>query len=460
MELWQYLLHHKKLVVSGAITLAVLLTLGMVLRARSGEAKYLTAVVQRGEITAVVQATGTINPLTTVPVGSYVSGTVEYIFADFNSRVRAGQVLAQLDPAIFDAQVIQARGNLENAQANLANLQASVAAQQAAISTNQANLARLQAALEYARANAARVADLTKQGILAQDQNDMTQSNLDQAEAQVRAAQAQLNQAKAQLEQTKAQVQQARAQVTVQTGVLKQAETNLRYTTILSPIDGTVVARNITVGQSVAASLQAPNVFTIAQDLKRMQVYAATDESDTGSIRIGAEATFQVDAFPTETFRGRVSAIRLNATIVQNVVTYNTIVDFDNPDEKLLPGETAYVTIPTGHATGVLKVPNAALRFTPEIPRRELERLYAEYKIPAQARTSHIGGWQVVWKLGAGKKLVPVPIKIGITDYSFTQLVEGNLEEGDTLATGQETAGNGSPEGQYSSAPRFGGPRR
>jgi len=460
MEIREYVRQHKKLVVIGAITLAVLLTLGMVMRARSGEVKYLTAGVQRGDITAVVQATGTINPLTTVPVGSYVSGTVKYIFADFNSRVEAGQVLAQLDPAIYEAQLMQAQGNLANAQANVANLEASVAAQGAAINTNQANLARLQAALDYARTNAARVADLTKQGILARDQNDMTQSNLDQAQAQVRAAQAQLNQSMAQLEQTRAQVRQARAQVTVQTGVLKAAETNLRYATILSPFDGTVVARNITVGQSVAASLQAPNVFTIAQDLKRMQVYAATDESDTGSIRIGAEATFQVDAFPTQAFKGRVSAIRLNATIVQNVVTYNTIIDFDNPDERLLPGETAYVTIPTGHVSDVVKVPNAALRFTPEMARVDLEKLYAQYKIPAQARTSHIGGWQVVWKLGADRKLQPVPIKVGITDYSFTQLVEGQLKDGDTLVTGQETFGNASTQGQFPGGPRFGGPRR
>lgn len=461
MLIGEFYQRHKKLVWLALIALVALLTAGMVIRARSGEAKYLTANVQRGDITAVVQATGTINPLTTVPVGSYVSGTVKYIFADFNSQVSAGQVLAQLDPAIYEAQLMQARGNLENAVANVHNLEASVLANQAAIETNRANLARLKAAADYSRVNARRVNDLFQQGILPQDQNDLTRSTLEQSDAQVRAAAAQLRQSESQLAQTRAQVEQARAQVEQMTGALNSAETNLRYTTILSPIDGTIVARNITVGQSVAASLQAPVVFSIAQDLKRMQVYAATDESDTGSITIGATATFQVDAFPTTTFRGRVSAIRLNATIVQNVVTYNTIVDFENPQEKLLPGETAYVTIPTGHAPETLKIPNAALRFTPEMTRPELQTLYSRNKIPSAATTSHLGGWQVVWKLGARRKPEPVAVRVGITDYSFSQWLEGDVKQGDVLITGEELARNvPQQQGQFPGAPRFGGPRR
>ena len=305
------------------------------------------------------------------------------------------------------------------------------------------------------------MANLFKQGILAEDQNDMTQANWEQTSAPVRAAEARCRQSQAQLEQTRAQLEQARAQVEVTRGVLKQAETNFRYTTILSPIDGTVVARNITVGQSVAASLQAPNVFTIAQDLKRMQVYAKADESDTGQIKIGTGVTYQVDAFPTEVFRGRVSAIRLNAYTVQNVVTYETIIDFENAEEKLLPGETAYVTIPTGQASDTLKIPSAALRYTPELPRPEVQARYSRYKIPTAATTSHMGGWQVVWKLSSGKKLEPVAVRAGITDYSFTQMLEGNLKEGNALVTGQtETRTAGPSQGQSPVAPRFGGPRR
>src|SRR6266700_8054301 len=339
MAIQEYYQQHKRLVTLLVIVLGALVTIGMVMRARSGEAKYLTAKVQQGDITAVVQATGTINPLTTVPVGSYVSGTVQYVFADFNSRVQAGQVLAQLDPEVYQAQVVQARGSLENAIANQKNLEATITAQEAAIKTNEANLERLKAAGVYSRANTRRILALSDQGVFSKDQADQAQSGLDQSHAQVRAAEAQLNQSIAQLAETRAQVEQAKAQVKTSQGALQLAEANLRYCTIISPVDGTVVANNVTVGQSVAASLQAPIVFSIAQDLTRMQVSAATDESDTGNIKIGTEATFQVDAFPSETFRGRVSTIRLNATTIQNVVTYSTIIIFDNPDGRLLPGE-------------------------------------------------------------------------------------------------------------------------
>jgi HlyD family secretion protein len=321
-------------------------------------------------------------------------------------------------------------------------------------------LGDLKAAAEYSRINTKRIADLASQGVISQDQKDLTVSGLQQADAQVVAAQAQLDQSVAQLDQTKAQLQQAQAQVETMSGALRQAETNLRYTTIVSPIDGTIVARNVDVGQSVAASLQAPVVFTIAQDLKRMQVYAATDESDTGNIKIGTEVTFQVDAFPTETFHGRVSAVRLNATTVQNVVTYSTVIDFENPEEKLLPGETAYVTIPTGHVTDAVKIPNAALRYTPEMPRTQLEQVYHEYQIPPSATASHLGGWQVVWTQLPDKKLKPIPVKVGITDYSFTQMLEGGLRSGDTLITGEELSRNVSQQQQMPGGPRFGGPRR
>jgi len=406
----------------------------------------------------VVQATGSINPLTTVPVGSYVSGTVKYIFADFNSRVQAGEVLAQLDPEVNEAQVTQARGNLENAIANEKNLQAAIGVQEATIQTNEANLERSKAAADYARVTARRFLQLTEQGVISRDQGDQLKSGMDQADAQVRAGEAQLNQSIAQLAQSRAQLDQARAQVKTNQGALDLAETNLRYCTIISPIDGTVVARNVTVGQSVAASLQAPVVFSIAQDLTRMQLYASTDESDTGNIKIGTEATFQVDAFLSETFHGRVSAIRLNATTVQNVVTYNTIIDFENPNGKLLPGETAYATIPTGHVEDTIKIPNSALRFTPALPPQELQQLYRNYGIPAAATTSHAGGRQVVWKLSEDGQIQPIAVQVGITDYTYTQLLAGGLKPGDVLAAGEEASGNiASPR---PSAPKFGGPKK
>ncbi len=458
MDLRPYYRNHKKLVGLAAIAVIAVVAAAWAIRGRSDDPNYLTAEVQRGGITSVVQATGTINPLTTVPVGSYVSGTVQYVFADFNSRVEAGQVLAQLDPEVYQAQVVQARGNLDNAIANEKNLEATITAQEAAIKTNEANVERLKAADVYSGANTRRILDLADQGVFSKDQADQAQSGLDQSHAQVRAAEAQLNQSIAQLAETRAQVEQARAQMKTMQGALALAEANLRYCTILSPIDGTVVANNVTVGQSVAASLQAPIVFSIAQDLTRMQVSAATDESDTGNIKIGTEATFQVDAFPSETFTGRVSAIRLNATTIQNVVTYSTIINFENPDGKLLPGETAYATIPTGDVSDTIKIPNAALRFTPSFSNSALRQSYEQNHIPAAATTSHVGGWRVVWKPEANGTIRPLAVRTGITDYTYTQLISGDLKPGDVLATGEQGAGNSGGNGA-SSTPKFGAPR-
>jgi HlyD family secretion protein len=333
---------------------------------------------------------------------------------------------------------------LDNAIANQKNLEANVDSMKATIVSNQANVAKLDADAVYARVNGKRVQDLATQGIDTKDQVDLGVSTTAQANAAVDAGKALVAQSQAQLAEAQAQVDSAKAQITAMKGALEQAETNLRYCVILSPIDGTVVARNVTVGQSVAASLQAPNVFTIAQDLTRMQVYSKTDESDTGSIKIGTEVTFQVDAFPNEVFHGRVSAIHLNAYTVQNVVTYDTVVDFENPDEKLLPGETAYVTIPTGHSDNALRIPNAALSFTPDMAYSDLSKLYQQNNIRKEAYTTHIGGWQVVWKLVGeenDKKLQPIAVQVGITDYSNTQLLQGNLQENDPLVTLQ-TGGN------------------
>jgi HlyD family secretion protein len=438
MSLRESYQQRKKLYLIGAAVLIVVIAGWSYARSRSNDPQFTTAEVRTGNLTASVQATGTINALTTVPVGSYVSGTVQYIFADYNTRVHSGQVLAQLDPAIYEAQVTQARGNLENAQANLTTLAAN-------IQVNVASLEKAEANVKYEDATAKRSQDLFVSGIVSADSNDLTQSTLGQAQADVASARANLEQARAQLDQ-------ARSQVTSMEGALKAAETSLKYTTIISPIDGTVVARNVDVGQSVAATLQAPQVFTVAQDLTRMQVYAATDESDTGNIKVGTPVTFQVDAFPTELFHGRVSTVRLNPTTVQNVVTYNTIIDFSNPNEKLLPGETAYVTIPTGHAQNAVLIPNPALTFKPTMPSKDVQALYKQYNISREASTSHLGGWQVVWKLGPDQKqLIPVAIQAGITDYNNTQLLQGDIHEGDTLVIAEQAkggaAGNARPPG-------------
>ena len=317
--------------------------------------QYFTEKVQKGDIQNVVQATGTINAVTTVQVGSQVSGTIQTLSADFNSHVKKNQVIAQIDPSLFQGALLQAKADLADAQANL------IAAK--------ANLDKAQAAAAQAKLDFNRYTTLAAEGVVPTQQLDTARATSQSADAAVGAA-------KAQVTQAAAQAQQKSAAVTV-------AQTNLDHSTIRSPIDGTVIARSVDVGQTVAASLQAPTLFTIAQDLTKMQVYVSTDESDVGTIQAGQEVNFKVDAFPKDTFKGKVSAVRLNATTVQNVVTYTTIVDFDNPEMKLFPGMTAYVTVPVATANDVVKVPNGALRFTPDLTAQQISDLYQKVGIAA-----------------------------------------------------------------------------
>jgi HlyD family secretion protein len=387
--------------------------------------QYFTEKVQKGDIQNVVQATGTINAVTTVQVGSQVSGTIQTLFADFNSHVKKNQVIAQIDPSLFQGALLQAKADLADAQANL------IAAK--------ANLDKAQAAAAQAKLDFNRYTTLAQEGVVPTQQLDTARATSQSADAAVGAA-------KAQVTQAGAQVQQKQAAVTV-------AQTNLDHSTIRSPIDGTVIARSVDVGQTVAASLQAPTLFTIAQDLTKMQVYVSTDESDVGTVRAGQDVTFKVDAFPKDSFKGKVSAVRLNATTVQNVVTYTTVVDFDNPDMKLFPGMTAYVTVPVATATDVVKVPNGALRFTPDLTADQIAALYQKAGINAggAGRKGGKGAQQsgqqastaVVWKLNADKSVEPVQIKLGITDHTTTevaQVVKGSLNPQDQVVTGSAAA--------------------
>jgi HlyD family secretion protein len=277
---------------------------------------------------------------------------------------------------------------------------------------------------------------LVKSHFEAQQAVEVAKANYDSAVASVAAA-------LAAVEQAKAQVRQKQAAVAV-------AQTNLDYTSIRSPIDGVVVARNVDVGQTVAASLQAPTIFNIAQDLTKMQLYAKTDESEVGRIKTGQEVSFKVDAYPKEQFRGMVRQIRMNATTVQNVVTYDTVIDFDNVDLKLFPGMTAYVTIPVATVENVVRLPNTALRFDPPMAPGEVKALYAKYgvsdlkaaavagnKRDETARAAQ-GDTVVVWKLHGSQSLEPVEVVLGITDHAYTQVVrtlKGTLQPDDDLVT-------------------------
>lgn len=318
---------------------------------------YRTVKVERGEIQSVVTATGTLNPVTTVLVGSQVSGTIKALFADFNARVKEGQIIAQIDPATFEAQVAQARANLLHAQASLAMAQAN-------LKNAQANLSKAELAVMDARRSLERNRELMERKVIAQATLDASQVNYDSALAQREIARAQVESAQSQVTSSQAQLEQAKAS-------LNLAETNLRYTTIRSPVNGIVISRNVDVGQTVAASLQAPTLFTIAKDLTQMQVDTNVSEADIGRIEVGQEATFTVDAYPERIFKGRVSEIRNAPITVQNVVTYDVVIHVENKDLKLKPGMTANVTILIEHKEGVLKIPNSALRFRPEFAKGE-----------------------------------------------------------------------------------------
>lgn len=419
----------KWLLIGGAVVaVALIVVLGW---NRTAQAQHFTAKVERGDIHDVVEATGTINAVITVQVGSQVSGTISKLFVDFNSRVRKGDLVALIDPALFKGAVQQAIADLENAKANLVAARTSV---------DKARAARVQTKADYDR-----TVELAKEGVMSQQQLDLAKANFDSANAGVGGAQA--------------NVTQAEAQVTQKEAALAVAQTNLNYTVIRSPIDGTVVARNVDVGQTVAASLQAPTIFTIAQDLTKMLVYAKTDESDVGNIKVGKEVTFKVDAFPKETFQGKVSQVRMNATTIQNVVTYDTIIEFANRDLKLFPGMTAYVTIPVATVQNALKVPNTALRYKPPMAPEEILAIYKRYGIEGGDRKTAsdtaaaaeapqtAGGSQnqprgprsdsaVVWKLHSDNSMEPMKVSIGITDHSYTELTgvaKGELKEGDEL---------------------------
>jgi HlyD family secretion protein len=415
---------------------------------RGGGVQYLTAKVQRGEIRDEVDATGTVNAVITVQVGSQVSGTIAQLNADFNSRVHKGQVIALIDPSALQGVLLQATADLENAKASVV--------------VALADSAKAAAVLAQAQAEADRARTMAKTAVITQQELDQAIVNLASARASADAA--------------AASVVQARAQVSQKDAALAVARTNLGHTVIRSPIDGVVVARNVDVGQTVAASLQAPTIFTIAQDLTKMRVYAKVDESDVGRIRPGQPLTFKVDAYPKDMFRGELSQIRMNPTTVQNVVTYDAVIDFANSDLKLFPGMTAYVAIPVASVADAIKLPNAALRFRPPLSPEEIRSLYARYgldgrggspdaatrsphaavaseahssaSLPGDSAPAPDGDEAVVWKLVAGNVLVPVKVSLGITDHAYTAVtavVAGELRPGDEVVTTFLSAKPGGP---------------
>jgi HlyD family secretion protein len=377
----RYIKKHKLLVVVALIA-ATGLTVGAFYRGREAAAPTVVAdAVSRGSVVSAVAATATLEAVTTVQVGSQVSGSIRSLSADFNSIVRRGQELARLDPSLFESAIEQARASLVRAEADRD---------------------RLQVALADATVKKQRARELGERQLIPASEVDAAEVNERLATAQVRSADAQVAQARA---------------------ALSQAQVNLAKTVITSPIDGIVIARNVDVGQTVAASLQAPTLFVIAADLRKMQLKANIDEADLGQVASGQRVTFTVDAYPNERFRGTVEQVRLNPVIEQNVVTYAAIVSAPNEELKLKPGMTANISIEIARRDAVLRVPSAALRFKP-----------SDDVLSALGDGSGRPKGDAVWTLVDGR-LIPVAVSAGVTDGTYTEVAGDALEEGLRVAT-------------------------
>jgi HlyD family secretion protein len=374
---------------------------------RAPDVQYRTASVERKRIIGRVTASGTLSAIVTVQVGTQVSGRIQKLFANYNSQVKQGELIAKIDPQIFEAAVQQAEANVLSAKAGVATAEAMA----------------LNADRQYARTKA------------------LHESNL--------AAQADLDTAEANAASTHAQVEAAKASLAQAAASLHQAQINLSYTSIRSPIDGVVISRSVDVGQTVAASLAAPTLFTIAQDLTKMQVDTNIAEGDVGRLDVGMKTYFTVDSYPNQRFLGQVRQIRNAATTLQNVVTYDAVIDVDNSDLRLRPGMTANVTVVYAERDDAMAVPNAALRFRPPATARSQP---SSSSTRDASRRGHAPGTQGSPGDGAtgrtlyalrGSELRPVPVKTGLTDGTFTEVIEGDLAEGDSVVT--EILGSESP---------------
>ncbi|MBZ0168200.1 MAG: HlyD family secretion protein [Kofleriaceae bacterium] len=445
--------------------------------------EYRTAKIERGDIEATISATGNPNAVVTVQVGSQVSGNIKELYADFNTKVRKGQLVARIDPEIFEAKVNQAKGNLDNTRASVLNARAM-------LQKTEADIANTKASLEVAKANVAKAKvavldakiklksrlNLYEDGGISAEERDSAQAAYDSNVAALEASQAQeqaavssLRAAKAQHEVAEAQLAGSQAQVKQSEAALRQAQVDLDHTYIRAPVDGIVVSRNVDVGQTVAASLQAPTLFLIAQDLTKMQVDTNVDEADIGRIRVGQDATFTVDAFPGEIFKGKVTQIRQAPLNVQNVITYNAVIGVANPDFKLFPGMTANVKILVDRREHVLKIPNAALRFRPpelkgQIPRgeeggvRTAQGPSTGKGAPGSVSDQKTESGQTIWVLGDDKKPRPVTVTLGVADSGFSEVVGGDLRDGQELIVGiasKAGSSTGQPQPFGQRGPRF-----
>lgn len=364
---------NKKIVIIVTAIIIAILTVILLLKNSKTE-DFRTEIVEKKTIIQVVEASGTIQPVQTVSIGSQVSGMIKEIYVDFNSNVKKGQLLAQIDTSLFSAQVEQAQANISNARSNLA---------------------KIQAIAENDKKTYTRYQNLYKRNFVAKSELDLAEATYKSDMAQIAAARAQIAQAGA---------------------AYNTAASNLRYTKIISPVDGVVVSRGVDVGQTVAASFQTPELFSVAQDLTKMQIETNVAEADIGKVKVGQEVEYTLDGYPDSIFNGKVLQVRISPTTLQNVVTYTVIVQVKNEDMKLIPGMSANVSIITGKTSDAKSVPNEALKFTPNTDGNA-----PKYKE------------QGVWILAENKKPKRINIKTGASDDSYTEIISKDINLGDSV---------------------------
>lgn len=365
-------------------------------KSKNDTIEYKTEVVDKGDIQDIVITTGILNPVTLVDVGSQVSGTIENIYVDFNSEVKTRQVIARIDQSSFLTKVHQSEANYKSASASLE---------------------KAKVTLENLEKKYERSQELFDKSLISYEEKENAETQYYSAEADLQSAEAKLEQAKSQLE---------------------SSQVDLDYTVIKSPIDGIVINKKVNVGQTVAASLQAPILFQIANDLSKMQVECSVDEADIGNIKESQKVTFTVDAYPHESFNGIVKQVRYSPDIIQNVVTYTTIVEVENPDKKLLPGMTATATVLVDEAENALRVPNSALRFTPQIRAEGMRNISTPR----------------VWIIDENGVIKSIPVETGVTDNSYTEVAGVGLYEGQEVITGFASSIKSSPSSKSSDTMR------
>jgi HlyD family secretion protein len=429
--------------------------------------EYFTAPVEKGPLQKIISATGTVQTVVTVPVGSQVSGQVQELFADFNSVVKRGQLLAKLDPRNLESAVANSRAQLAAAQARVRSAEAEIRTHSANLNSSKANLQGAKVSRDNAKLQLDRANELSQHGLSAKNDYDTAKANYDSAVARYDQAEASLEQVDAQSASTDAQIAQAKAGLQQAEADLDRAQVNLEYANIFSPVDGIVISRDVDVGQTIAASMSAPTLFNIATDLSQMQVKASIDEADIGSISEKAKVTFTVDAYPNNIFEGKIAEVRLNPQTVQNVVTYSVILSIQNKELRLKPGMTANIKIMVASLDQVLKVPNAALRYhlpgTPapsfgaamavsttskaiaqqgsgvSLPQAPGQRWNPGEKLrfasfdPVQ---NHDGR---VFVLDSARKTVERKIVLGLSDGAMTEVISGDLKPGEDVVVGDGT---------------------